>query len=507
LVPVGVPGELIVGGDGVARGYLNRPELTAEKFHQDLWDYQDDQDEKQKKQKVPFKIIPHSPYSPYSPHSPYSPTYRTGDLGRWLPDGNIEFMGRIDSQVKIRGQRIEIGEIECQLLKHESIKDAVVLAKENKNDKFLCAYIVPVKEFEISGLRGYLSRELPDYMVPTYFIPMENFPLTPTGKIDRKVLPAPGIKSRETYTPPGNDREETLCKIWSEVLGIEKEKIGIHDNFFEIGGNSLNLIMLVGKISKELSIEMPISQIYRYPTIRDIEKALLSKDFSELPVVLLNRSKPKKMFGFPDQFGWGYGYASLASLLEDYSVYALIFIEEEDRLSKYVDIIKKIQPVGPYVFFGHSAAGRLSFEVARALEKRGSEVSDIIFADCFFSENLDLDVEKEMVRLGPLLEAFAAEWNAQFLKDKIEKKARSHMTYLSNGTKLEIIDANVHLILSEEIQQSKHVDPRCWEKLTTKTSRVYNGWGRHVDMLWGADLEKNIKIIRKILDGIAFGKE
>jgi thioesterase domain-containing protein len=265
--------------------------------------------------------------------------------------------------------------------------------------------------------------------------------------------------------------------------------------------------MLVGKINKELSIEMPISQIYRHPTIRDIEKTLVSKDFSEQPVTLLNRLRPKKLFCFPDQFGWGYGYKSLASLLEDYSVYAFVFIEEEDRLSKYVDIIKKIQPVGPYVIFGHSAAGRLSFEVARALEKRGCEVSDIIFADCVSLEEWDLNVEKEIIRIGPLLEAFTAEWNAEFIKDKIEKKAKSHMTYLSRGTKSEIINANVHLILSEEVRQRNDIDLRCWEKLTTKMSRVYNGWGRHVDMLWGADLEKNVKIIRKILDGIVFGKE
>jgi amino acid adenylation domain-containing protein len=484
LVPIGVPGELLVGGDGVARGYLNRPELTAEKF-------------------LPVASMFNRSYMS---HTSYI-IYKTGDLAKWLPDGNIEFMGRIDAQVKIRGQRIELGEIENHLLKHENIKEAVVLAKENNGDKFLCAYIVPVKELEISGLREYLTRQLPDYMVPAYFISMENLPLTPTGKIDRKVLPAPGIMPTETYIPPGNDREETLCEIWSEVLGIEKEKISMDHNFFEIGGNSLNLIMLVGKMNKKLSIDIPISLIYHNPTIRNIEKALVSMDFSEKPVVLLNRLKPRKIFCFPDQFGWGYGYLSLASLFEDYSFYALIFIEDEDRVSQYADIIKEIQPHGPYVFFGHSAAGRISFQVAGELEKRGSEVSDIIFADCFFSEKMDIDIEESMIQLGPMLEAFATEFHAEFLIDKIEKKARNHMAYLSKEAKLEIIDANVHLIVSEELQQLHNADPKCWEKLTTKNSMVYNGWGRHVDMLWGADLEKNITIIRKILDGIAFEKE
>jgi amino acid adenylation domain-containing protein len=500
LTPVSVPGELVVGGDGVARGYLNRPELTAEKFC--LW--QPGDSFRENRPLDPCKSFPLN-HSPLTTH--HSPIYKTGDLAKWLPDGNLEFLGRIDSQVKIRGQRIEIGEIENQLLKHENIKEAIVLAKEHYGDKFLCAYILPHKKFDLQVLRGYLSHSLPDHMVPTYFVQIEEIPLTATGKIDRKALPDPEVGAGQAYVKPENTWEEKLCDIWSEILGIGKEKIGTGHNFFEIGGNSLNLIMLVGKINKEFGIAMPIPQIYRYPTIKDIARSVLSKNFSDQPVVLLNRPKPKKMFGFPDQIGFGYGYGSLASLLEDRSLYALSFIEEEDRLSRYIDIITGIQPVGPYVFFGHSAAGRLSFEVARALENQGYEVSDIIFMDCFFTENMVRDVEEESIRFRPLVETFLKEWKADFLKEKVMEKAIKHMKYLNTVTKLEKINANIHLIISEQAQQNKHSDPRCWEKSTTKTSRVYNGWGRHVEMLGGSALEKNIKIIREILDGITFGKE
>jgi amino acid adenylation domain-containing protein len=479
LSPPGVQGDLAVGGAGVARGYLNRPELTAEKF-----------------------LLQRPGGTLFEGTRGLAPLlYRTGDLARWLPDGNIEFLGRIDHQVKIRGQRIELEEIEHQLLAHQSVKEAVVIAKEKNNDQFLCAYIVPGKEFEIVSIKEHLARKLPVYMVPTYFELLESIPLTATGKIDRKALPSPGFEINDTYTPPRNETEKKLVEIWSEVLGLEKEKIGIESNFFEIGGNSLNLIMLVGKINEHLGTEVPIPQIYRNPTIKDITRAMTSKNFSDQPAVLLNRPASRNVFCLPDQLGFGYGYGSLASILHDYALYALSFIEEEDRLSRYVEIITGLQPGGPYVFFGHSAAGRITMEITRTLENLGKEVSDIIFADCFFTENLTRDLEEETLRIGPIVDAFLAEWNADFLKEKIMKKALKHMEYLNRVTKLEKVQANIHLIVSEEAR-SWNLDLHCWDKLTARSSRLYNGWGRHVEMLWGANLGKNVTIIKKILTSV-----
>jgi thioesterase domain-containing protein len=232
-----------------------------------------------------------------------------------------------------------------------------------------------------------------------------------------------------------------------------------------------------------------------------------SKHYSDQEVLLLNRVRPRKIFCFPDQLGWGYGYGSLAAALSDYSIYALTFLEEEDRLNRYIDIIKGIQPLGPYVFFGHSAAGRLSFEVTKALENKGCEVSDIIFADCFI---IHLDITKEEERRNHtrfMVEEFLKFREADFLIEKVLDKAINHMLYLQTERELEVIDANVHLIISEEVQQHQHADLRCWEKLTTKAYRVYNGWGRHVDMFEGSALERNVKIIKKILKGITFGNE
>jgi len=269
IAPVAIPGQLCIAGKGVARGYLNRPELTTEKFNQDYQDDQDDQDENEKEKGVEKKS------STSLPLYPSTPLYRTGDLARWLQDGNIEFLGRIDHQVKIRGFRIELGEIENQLLNHEDIKEAVVISRKEKNrETYLCAYIVPraVGAFDFSRLSHYLQQKLPDYMVPAHFVSLTEIPLTVTGKVDRKSLPQPEIASPEKYIEPRNEVEKTLVGIWSEVLGIEKEIIGIDANFFRLGGHSLKATTLAARIHKILNVKVPLSEVFQLSTIRKLSE-------------------------------------------------------------------------------------------------------------------------------------------------------------------------------------------------------------------------------------------
>ena len=201
----------------------------------------------------------------------------TGDLAQWLGDGNIEFLGRWDNQVKVRGFRIELGEIQSQLLKHEKIREAVVIGSSEEyqgGDKTLCAYIVYTGDAEEAAitreLRTYLSHMLPDYMIPAYFVPIKQIPLTPNGKIDRKALPGPGIPSGKAYTAPGSEIEKKLVGLWSEVLEVDKTKIGVTDVFFEWGGHSLKAIRLVGRIHKKFNVEIPLSELYNVPTVRGI---------------------------------------------------------------------------------------------------------------------------------------------------------------------------------------------------------------------------------------------
>ncbi|MGD2091262.1 MAG: amino acid adenylation domain-containing protein, partial [Candidatus Aminicenantes bacterium] len=262
LVPLGVEGELLVGGDGVARGYLNRPELTAEKFilAHSSWLIAD---RKEKEGTVEFPMSYQL--------SAISYIYKTGDLAKWLPDGNIEFRGRRDQQAKIRGFRIECSEIENRLLTHKKIKEAVVLVKANeKGDKYLCAYFVSEENLPGTEIKEYLSKHLPDYMIPSHMMQIEKIPLSTNGKIDRKALPAPGIIPGSEYVAPGNVVEETLVKLWSEVLLIENASIGIDDNFFELGGHSLKATVLVSKIHKALDVQVPLAEIFRIPTIREL---------------------------------------------------------------------------------------------------------------------------------------------------------------------------------------------------------------------------------------------
>jgi amino acid adenylation domain-containing protein len=243
-VPIGVTGELHIGGASLARGYLNRPELTSEKF------------------------IP----NPFS-DEPNAKLYKTGDLVRYLPDGNIEFLGRIDNQVKIRGFRIELGEIEAVLSKYSDVQEAVVIAREDSpGDQRLVAYIIPVEQtVNTSELRSFLKLKLPDYMVPSAFITLEVMPLTPNGKVDRHALSIPDYSHfslEASFVHPRTPTEEVLAAIWSNLLGVEQ--VGIHDNFFALGGHSLLATKLLFKISEVFHCELSLHSILERPTIEEM---------------------------------------------------------------------------------------------------------------------------------------------------------------------------------------------------------------------------------------------
>ncbi|MGD2089144.1 MAG: amino acid adenylation domain-containing protein [Candidatus Aminicenantes bacterium] len=277
LQPIGVPGELGIAGIGLARGYLNQPELTAEKFDHDLWDYHDEKNQKFL-QGSRGRFLQKEP-----PGRRRQKIYRTGDWARWLPDGNIDFLGRIDHQVKVRGFRIELEEIENRLLSYGNIKDAVVIAgKGQARETYLCAYVLLKEEVEewASRLRTYLSEHLPAYMVPSYFVRLERMPLTPSGKVDLKALPEPQITPAVSYTPPRNARERALVNIWSEVLRINSEKIGIDDGFFQLGGHSLKAMTLVSRIHKEFGVKIPIGETFKTPTIRGLASCIREKERS-----------------------------------------------------------------------------------------------------------------------------------------------------------------------------------------------------------------------------------
>ncbi|MEH2381696.1 MAG: amino acid adenylation domain-containing protein [Nostoc sp.] len=261
VVPIGVPGELYIGGDGLARGYLNRPELTSEKFIPN-----------------PFNNSKFKSDALSLSKRQNSKLYKTGDLARYGSDGNIEFLGRIDHQIKIRGFRIELGEIEAVLTEHPKVQEAVVIVREDTpGDKRLVGYVVSSQEQvpNTSELRRFLKEKLPDHMVPSVFVMQSVLPLTPNGKLDRNALPTPDLSTsdlEEGFVAPSTPTEEILAKLWMEILG--RKQVGIYDNFFDIGGQSLLLIQVGSKVREIFSSHISVTDLFKYPTISALAQYL-----------------------------------------------------------------------------------------------------------------------------------------------------------------------------------------------------------------------------------------
>lgn len=249
LLPYGVAGELCIGGVGVARGYLNDQVLTNEKFVSNpLW--------------------------------PTGRIYRTGDLARILPDENIEYLQRIDHQIKIRGFRVELGDIEAHLSKYPGIRESALMLREKGEEKFLVAYYVADLEVEYTQLRLFLADKLPEYMIPAFGIRLAKMPLTHNGKLDRNALPDPKVEKGKDFVPPSSDTEEKLASIWSEILCIDKNVISVNKNFFELGGQSLKAVSLISKIEKVFNVKMPLMNVFMKPTIRELERNILVTNVS-----------------------------------------------------------------------------------------------------------------------------------------------------------------------------------------------------------------------------------
>jgi amino acid adenylation domain-containing protein len=353
-VPDGSLGEIYIGGDGVARGYLNRPELTAERFIA-------------------------------NPFEPGQRMYRTGDLGRWLPDGNIEYVGRIDEQVKIRGFRIELGEISSVLQKHNKVKDAIVTAVSiNGRDKELVAYTSgDVKTAELVEL---LKSNLPNYMVPAYFVKMDTFPLNKNGKIDRKTLPMPAERyhqKKENFAIPITATEKTLAAIWQDVLNINQ--ISINDNFFDLGGTSLMVMRIINQVNQKTGSNLRLAGLYQLPTIRQLAQKIDAKTTTNIsPIVRLKKGEGTPLFIFPP---WSSYPTIFNEFVNTYSgqnpLYGIIYTEDtedfpfntlQDYVQFLVRYIKDIHPKGPYALLGYSLGARTALEAGIQLQKSNDEV-------------------------------------------------------------------------------------------------------------------------------------
>jgi len=368
-VPIGVQGELYIGGDGVARGYLDRPELNAERFVRD-----------------PFSQVPGARL------------YRTGDLVRYRPNGEIEFIGRVDNQVKVRGFRIELGEIESALAEHPSVREAIVVARKDNGDKHLDAYLVsrPGLTPSIDEVREFLKDKLPDYMVPSMFMVLDSLPLSPAGKVDRRALPpAKGLDTTKSFAPPTDELELKLSRIWERVLGLSS--IGVNDNFFELGGHSLLAVRLFAQIEKSFGRNLPLATLFQAPTVKQLARMLREEgwpaSWSSL-VVIQGGGKRTPFFCIHAAGGNVLEYHDLARLLgPDQPFYGLqaqgLNGKEEphtgikEMAAHYLKEIRDVQPEGPYQLGGRSSGGTIAFEMACQLAAEGQQVSLLALLDTY----------------------------------------------------------------------------------------------------------------------------
>lgn len=374
LVPVGVPGELHIGGDGLARGYLHRPQLTRERFVSD-----------------PFAA------------EPGARMYRTGDLVRRLADGTLEFLGRRDDQVKIRGHRVELGEIEAVLKRHPEIARCVVVAQEDAHgDHRLVAYMIPAAGSVIAAgeLRLLLGETLPAYMIPAAFVSVASFPLTPSGKLDRKALPPPDVTLRETDAAslePRTSTEKALARIWCEMLDLKQ--VGVRDNFFDLGGNSRLVVLAIGEINKTLNARLNVPAFFQNPTIEGLTRILEQKDHVR-PEPQVLRLQPGHT-GLPLYFvGAGPVEYQLAQLIgEDRAIFgtdAPLPVEWRTAITAadpaaqptieqlgvlHGDLLRAHAGSSPCAVAGYSLQGKIAFEAARALQRAGGNVALVLLLD------------------------------------------------------------------------------------------------------------------------------
>jgi len=476
IVPVGVHGQLHIGGDGLARGYLNRPELTAEKF------------------------IPAA-----GSGTPGARIYNTGDRARYLHDGKIDCLGRSDHQVKIHGFRIELGEIEAVLAQHVAIAQSVVVAREDEpNQKRLVAYVTSKTESvpTTSELREFLLTKLPDYMIPSVFVNLPALPLTPNGKIDRRALPAPELgtaKAAADYVAPQNLVEELLTEIWEEVLDVDRA--GVTDNFFELGGHSLLAVRLFVEIERSFHRSLPLASIFKAPTIKQLAALLGEAEQIDDAGCLIALQEEVSQSGTPlfcvsGYEGHTFNFRQLARHLgHEQPVYGLHYPGLEGRrqpldtveeiAAEFIAHVQRVRPHGPYHLCGLCFGGLVVYEMARQLTQQGHDVASVILLDTIAPGGAQF-VPAEDDDMPPAAAADEAEPHladdsslASWIAAVREANIRAHERY-----EVKIYPGRVIVFLPtkrREYWQNFIVDPlNGWGQLAQGGVKTYEVGGRHV---------------------------
>ena len=511
-VPVGVAGELHIGGDGLARGYLKRPDLTTERF------------------------IPHPLSS-----APQARLYKTGDLTRYLPNGNIQFLGRIDHQVKIRGFRIELGEIETVLRQHPGINETVVLAREDApGDKRVVAYFVPARDAAptTTELRAFMREKLPEYMLPSVFVTLASMPLTPNGKVDRRALPAPDqatLAPTGEFAAPTDEVEARLAQIWESILGVRP--IGIRDNFFDLGGHSLMAVRIMNGIQETFGKDLAIATLLQAPTVERLAAIVRQKEsttpWSCLVPIQTAGSKPA-FFCIHGVNGAVVRFHSLAKYLGSdqpfYGIQALgLDLEHpchtttEEMAAHYIQDIRRVQPQGPYFLGGYSYGGAIAFEMAQQLAAEGQHDTVVVLFDTNFPQ-LDPSASSTAASVSsavmtlfrvPASERAKYLWRMATAPVRMAQR-RLHVAHLPENSKRvrtaclqaehdykpQPYAGRVILFRSNHKPLGQLVDPRAgWEKYVLRGLEIHEIHGNHENILLDPQVQSVAEQLKACLDG------
>jgi amino acid adenylation domain-containing protein/non-ribosomal peptide synthase protein (TIGR01720 family) len=525
-VPVGVPGEIYIGGAGLARGYLNRPDLTADKF------------------------IP----NPFSPKAG-TRLYKTGDLARYLPDGNIEYLGRLDDQVKIRGFRIELGEIERALAQHPAVQETVVAIREDvPGNKRLVAYVVIKGELAstIPDLHEFLKQKLPEYMVPAAIMLLESLPLTPNGKINRRALPEPDTarpELQEAFIAPRDSLELQLAQIWEDVLNVSP--IGVTDNFFNLGGHSLLAVRLMAQVQQQFAQNLPLATLFQAPTIEQLATTLRlpthSLEWSPLVKIQQGGSK-RPFFCLPGTGGNVLYFYHLARYLgSDQPFYGLQaqglngeqapHTQVEEMAADYIKAIQTVQPQGPYLLGGHSFGSYVAFEMAQQLLQQGQEVALLALLDtpAPLPNNQPVEIEDDATYLTGIatsIERFLGKKLSVSYEALQPLAADEQLNYLLERLKmvnffppeaglpqirglLQVAKANAQAYyLAQEVyphritvfrttEESYDEEPAMgWDKFSSQSVEIYDVPGDHITMMAEPHVQLLAKQLRACLDRV-----
>ncbi|MFJ5226339.1 amino acid adenylation domain-containing protein [Streptomyces sp. NPDC088400] len=483
LVPPGVVGELWAGGAGVALGYAGDPEQTARRFM--------------------------SLTLGRGPGAAPERLYRTGDLARRDSRGRLHLLGRADAQIKVRGHRIEPGEIESLLMSRPGLTQAFVTVRTDaRGDAVLCAYCVPAAGTTLDprALHRHLAAQLPTYLIPTHFTALDALPVTSNGKVDVAALPEPRAQStEEVHEPPVTLYEQRMAAHWQALLGLER--VGLRGDFFESGGSSIKLIELIHRLQAEFSVDIPVGLLFKVTTLHGmagtVEDIISGKISGSRPYLTFNGEQGPTLFCFPPAGGHGLVYRRFAAHLPSYELVAFNHLDG-DKVIRYADLVETLRPDGPCLLLGYSLGGNLAFEVAKELEARGREVPHVVIMDSYrileahtlADEHIEA-FEHELrghLRRHTGSESVASETLAQ---------AREYLDYCGRTPNVGTVAGTVSVISDERKAAFYAAGQRgTWHGSSTGRTELLRGFGTHAEMLDDKYLAQNAKLALAALEGL-----